>query len=327
MRNFHPWPQRGFAVIPAAKIPYPKKPLRLDEQVRQLQSRGLVIPDAALAEQWLGQLNYYRLAGYALPFEQHHASHTFIPGTRFDDVLNLYLFDRKLRLLVIDAIERFEVALRTQFAYHLSHSYQSAHPHLKPELFHRQDLYSESKETLSHEIRRSSEDLIRHLTQKYQEELPPVWAVVELITMGQLSKWYRNLKERSDRQSIARLFALDERILVSFCQHVSVLRNYCAHHGRIWNRDFVFTFKLPTHCDTELKSSLWYLPDEDRRLRKVYNTLTMLAYFMRLLGDQGAWAQKLAGLIPQYGIDVSKMGFPENWRERPLWEIPQKAHL
>ncbi|MDO3387767.1 Abi family protein, partial [Gilvimarinus sp. SDUM040013] len=108
-------------MIPPFKIPFAKQPRSFADQVQILQSHGLNIPDQTKAEFYLSQLNYYRLAAYCLPFEQNHATHQVIPGTSFDDVLNLYIFDRELRLLLMDAIERVEVSLRTQMAYHLSH--------------------------------------------------------------------------------------------------------------------------------------------------------------------------------------------------------------
>ncbi|AWB35850.1 Abi family protein [Orrella marina] len=100
-----------------------------DQQLDQLIQRGVVCGDRAEALHYLGHINYYRLAAYWLPFEADHASHSFKPGTRFVDVLNLYIFDRELRLLVLDAIERVEVSVRTGWAYTLAHRY-GPHAHL-----------------------------------------------------------------------------------------------------------------------------------------------------------------------------------------------------
>lgn len=103
------------------------------EQVARLQQRGMLIADPAKAAFYLQHLNYYRLAAYWLPFEADHGSHTFLPGSHFDDVLNLYIFDRELRLLVLDAIERIEVSVRSQWAYQMAHIH-GAHAHLDPTL-------------------------------------------------------------------------------------------------------------------------------------------------------------------------------------------------
>lgn len=98
------------------------KPFKsIPEQLQLLRDRGLIIDDDA--EHYLRHLNYYRLAGYWLPFEQNHSTHSFRTNTHFDDVLNLYLFDRELRLLLLDAIERLEVSIRTHWAYYCVQCY------------------------------------------------------------------------------------------------------------------------------------------------------------------------------------------------------------
>ncbi len=95
---------------------FEKPPLTLKAQVDLLRSRGLIIEDSAKAEHYLQHINYYRLRSYLIPFEANSTTHTVRPETSFDSVLELYVFDRELRLLLLDAIERFEVALRTRWA-------------------------------------------------------------------------------------------------------------------------------------------------------------------------------------------------------------------
>ncbi|WP_200881982.1 Abi family protein [Nitrincola sp. A-D6] len=279
----------------------------------------MIIDDKAKAEFYLSQLNYYRFAAYCLPFEQDHATHRFRQGTTFDTVLNLYIFDRELRLLVLDAIERVEVSLRTQLAYHLSHNHNSSHPHLNPALFHNPVGYGASLNKLDQDIKRSREEFIKHLTSKYEELQPPIWAVVELMTMGQLSKWFSNIEARSDRQAISRVYGLDEKIMTSFCEHLSLVRNHAAHHARLWNRDFTKTPMLPRRGDPKLLSSLLLLPDTDRRLRKLYNTFVILAYLMNTICGVNHWAVRLEKLISNHHIDPIKMGFPSNWQQKDIW--------
>ena len=113
---------------------FEKPPKTFDEQVDLLISRGMRIGDLDRARRYLSHLNYYRLAAYWLPFEQDHSTHRFKPGTDFDLVLQHYIFDRKFRLLVMDAIERIEISIRTRWAYHLAHCY-GPHALLDPSLF------------------------------------------------------------------------------------------------------------------------------------------------------------------------------------------------
>lgn len=304
---------------PAKKTAYTKLPTTFSDQVALLEQRGLVIPDKAKAEFYLSQLNYYRFSAYCLPFEQDHASHQFLAGTKFDDVFNLYVFDRELRLLVLDAIERFEVSLRTQLAYHLSHNHATAHPQLKPQIFHNPVIYGACLNKLDNDIKRSREEFIKHLTGKYEELQPPIWAVVELMTMGQLSKWFSNIDARADRQAISRCYGLDEKVMTSFCEHISLVRNHAAHHARLWNRDFTKTPMLPKRGEAALLGSLWVLPDADRRIRKLYNTFAILAYLMTIICGENHWAGKLVALIDKHKIDPAKMGFPNDWKVKPLW--------
>lgn len=95
----------------------------LDEQFDLFRSRGMQIDDSDRARHYLKHLNYYRLTAYWLPFEADHKAHQFEAGTNFEDLLNLYIFDREFRLLLLDAIERIEVSLRTVWAYYMAHQY------------------------------------------------------------------------------------------------------------------------------------------------------------------------------------------------------------
>ena len=97
------------------RIPFNKPPLSLADQLSLLISRGLTMSDPSDATHYLTHIGYYRLSGYALPFQIGGSGadrHNFKPGVTFDDILDRYVFDRKLRLLVMDAIERIEISVR-----------------------------------------------------------------------------------------------------------------------------------------------------------------------------------------------------------------------
>lgn len=299
-----------------AKVPYTKPALTLDQQVQQLRQRGMSFGDEAHAHHYLGALNYYRLTAYWLPFEADHTTHSFAPGTTFEAVLDRYVFDRELRLLVMDAIERIEVAIRTQFAYHLGHTY-GPHALSDSTLFNASSRgwsYTGGIFQLSGSVRESREIFIQHLTSKYIEPLPPVWAVVELMSLGELSKWFRNLSLSADRNAISRHFCLDESILTSFLHHLVIVRNICAHHSRLWNRSFVFIFKHPKRDPEIAAKGLAGGSD-----RKLYSTLVMLAYFMDQLCPGHEWKIRLRTLVSRHHIPIAQMGFPANWETRTIW--------
>lgn len=298
-------------------IPFPKKALTLREQVELLRRRGMSITDDAKAEHYLGFINYYRLAAYWLPFEAAHATHTFRPGTTFDLVLDHYVFDRNLRVLLIDAIERVEVAVRTQFAYQLAHAY-GPHALLEAGLFQAKAQrwsYRGNRQALEQEVRDSKETFVQHLRDKYAEPLPPVWAAVEIMTLGQLSKWYANLEHRRDRNLVAHVFDFDEANLVSFLHHLVFVRNLCAHHSRVWNRQFTFSLKIPRHRPVAVLVSL-----NPAAPKKLYNTLVILAYFLETVSPGHHWKQRLQDLLRDHSVSEAEMGFPADWRTRGIWK-------
>lgn len=219
------------------KRAFNKPPTTYAQQLVLLTDRGMRIDHPDRAAFYLQHLNYYRLGAYWLPFEADHGSHRFVAGTSFEDVLNLYIFDRELRLLLLDAIERFEVSVRSQWAYHLAHEH-GPHAHLDPALALNAPRWRTNLDRLSEEVSRSDETFIRHLTRTYREELPPVWAVCEVMSLGLLSRWYNNLKPMATRRAISSVYLTDQRVLESWLHHLTFIRNLCAHHSRLWNREF-----------------------------------------------------------------------------------------
>jgi abortive infection bacteriophage resistance protein len=294
------------------KWPYTKPAITCAEQVNLLRSRGMTVEDPAEAEFYLQHLNYYRLGAYWLPFEEDHATHRFKPGTDFKQVLNLYIFDRELRLLVLDALERLEVSVRTQWAYHLGHRH-GTHAQLEPLIAFRQDRWKSNLESLEKEIRRSDEVFIRHLTSTYSEPLPPVWAVCEVMSLGLLSRWYANLKPMATRTAIASVYGLDQRVFESWLHHLTLVRNVCAHHSRLWNREFSVTPMLPQKPST---LATQFQP----RSRKVYNALLMLMHCMDRIAPRHHWRRRLLSLIDQHAIPVASIGAPADWKSQPLWQ-------
>lgn len=297
------------------KRPFLKPATTYAQQVAQLQQRGMVIDNPAEAEFYLQHLNYYRLGAYWLPFEANHVTHTFRPGTQFSQVLNLYIFDRELRLLVLDAIERVEVSVRSQWAYLLSHQH-GPHAHLDINLAFKAHLWHANFNKLSEEVTRSDETFIKHLQNTYLEALPPVWAVCEVMTLGLLSRWYNNLKPMPTRRAIAAVYGVDEKVLESWLRHLSLVRNTCAHHSRLWNREFTITPLLPRNKPAGLVAQCQV------GSRKLYNALVILLHCMDIIAPQHHWGARLKDLLARHQIPVAAMDFPANWQTMPIWQDP-----
>lgn len=203
------------------------------EQVELLKARGMQFSNEQDAQFYLEQINYYRLGAYWLPFEQTHSPHCFKAETTFEQVLELYIFDRELRLLILDAIERFEVAVRTRFAYELAHRH-GCHAYLQGHYFKPFFRWQNLLESLKKEVSRADEVFVEHYKRNYDEpELPPIWATCEVMSFGQLSMWYQLLAPIQTRKAISSHFDCDEKQFEGLLQHFVYLRNTCAHHARL----------------------------------------------------------------------------------------------
>ncbi|MEA3354121.1 MAG: Abi family protein [Campylobacterota bacterium] len=281
------------------KQSYTKPFLNIEAQITKLKSRGMTFEDEEKAKRYLENINYYRLSGYWLIFEKVHDTHQFKDNTTFEKVIDIYTFDRELRLLFLEAIERIEVSIRTKFAYILSQKYGS-HFHLNPELFYCPIKYSNTILKLSNDVKRSKEICVVHFKNNYKEVLPPIWSSIELMTLGQVSNWFVNIKHRKDRQDIAKYYGLDEKVLGSFLHHLTIVRNISAHHSRLWNKRFTLDFILPSN----MKEKFNY-----EKRKYLFNTIVMSNYMLNVIDSDNRWLDKVNSLIDKFDIENEKMGF------------------
>jgi abortive infection bacteriophage resistance protein len=297
---------------------FTKPALSIDDQLALMRRRGMAIADETDVRHYLKHISYYRLRAYWLAFEvpADPGDHAFCEDTCFEDVLALYVFDRQLRLLVLDAVERVEVALRAGWAHHMAMTHGS-HSYLDGGLHARADHHAYAVTALTEEFARCRDAFAEHYRATYTDPvLPPVWVAAEVISFGQLSKWISNLERRSDRQAIAKPFGFDEKTLISFAHHMNYVRNICAHHGRLWNKRFTVTMavpKFPAKLPVAMRGA------HDRML---HNTLVMLDHMLGIIASDSGWRGRLVTLIdgcPQ--VDPVAMGFPADWRARAAWRV------
>jgi abortive infection bacteriophage resistance protein len=299
--------------------PFTKPATTIAQQIRHLQNEGMAIPDVARAEHWLRHVSYYRLSAYWLPFEhpKGQPGPRFLPNTSFDTVTALYDFDRRLRLLVLDAIERIEVAVRGSWAYELAQRF-GPHGYLDAAHYYDPSRYHDNLTRLANDVANSPETYIDHYRRIYSTPaMPPVWMVAEMMSFGQLSRWYALLADRSLRNAIAKPLGLHEAVLVPLLKHLSTIRNSCAHHARLWNRGFLLRMKLPFK-PVALVSTLE--PPASNAPARLYNALVLVVYLLRHVAPTSGWRDELIALLAQHPTsDLAAMGFPPGWETRPLW--------
>ena len=311
------------------QMQFEKPALSLKEQVALWQSRGMQVAAPERALRYLDSVGYYRLSAYCLSFEVmppdgQAREHHFKPATTFEDVLALYIFDRRLRLLVIEAIERVEVAMRTRWAYAMAMRH-GAHAHMDAKLFKDPWAHTKQLAALARELGKSKETFIAHYRGRYTSPfLPPIWAVVETMTLGALSHWVQNTKDNAAKKEIADAMALPTiEVLESVLHNLTPIRNACAHHSRLWNRRL--PMKLPNI--RRLQADLLPPDSPNHQAHLLYNPLTILAILLKRTNPGTTWMQRVATLVDKYLRPTMhhQMGFPADWRDRPAWRLDAAA--
>lgn len=292
---------------------YHKPPLTFEQQADLLLQRGLVADRATLIAR-LRAVSYYRLSAYWHPFRG--PNDTIHPGTSLDVVWGRYVFDRRLRLVVSDAIERIEVALRTRVACALSlQSGPFAYTtHVALPGLSRRD-HAEFHARVRSECVRSREPFMEHFHTKYSSETDaPIWMAIEVMTFGGLLTLFRGAP-RSVKQQLAAELGVADTVLESWLLALHQIRNICAHHARLWNRAFGVRPAIPRRR----KHPQWHDPvpvGSDR----LFGIATVLCYLMARIAPQSGWSSRFAGLLARSAtIPLHDMGFAPNWRDCPIW--------
>ena len=303
-----------------------KHPITLTDQLTHLESRGLSFPEKAKAISHLTNLGYYRLSGYSLPFRKGPERTHFKDGTTINQIIRVYDFDRQLRLLVNDAVERIEIGIRSRMVTDCSLHYQTSHWFSDPSNFHTQfnhrrflkkterSLEITYDQTTGNRVLPTThpETFIEHYYQTYtQPYLPPFWMVAEIMTLGGLSHLFKGLGDPALKVQIAQPFGVSARVFVSWLHAVSHFRNVCAHHGRLWNRVFSISPTVARSRSGQINSP--------QRFEGHAATLLLL---LDECSPGHSWRQRFMDLFAQYPeINETSMGFAPNWKTSPIWTL------
>lgn len=304
---------------------YKKNFKTFDEQLVLLKERELKISNDSFALSKLKRINYYRLSAYFLPFQYPKNSDKkdiFFENTTFEKIIQLYYFDCELRKIVFEAIEIIEIYFRTQITYHHALKY-GAFGYLKKENFETsQEFYDKIMINLKDETKRSEESFIKHFKDEYNTTDLPMWAVVEVISFGTISKLYSILKTQEQEAVISELKGINKKVFKNWLHGLSVIRNICAHHSRLWNKTLGVKFEIPRKIKefttiTKIENEI-----EIKLNDKLFFALTIIEYILNSIGeDEINFKLKIKDLFLKYPkIKLESMGFIRNWEENPIWQ-------
>jgi abortive infection bacteriophage resistance protein len=294
---------------------YEKEPTTFEEQANKLLSRGLVADREELLRR-LNSVSYYRLSGYLYPFRQ-TASEQYFAGTTLKVIWNRYCFDRRFRVLVLDAIERVEVSARTKLVHHFSHAHgpfgyldDRNLPKLKI------NQYLEWRTNLVEETGRSKETFKKHFFDIYgdhHKELP-VWMLAELMSMGSTLTFFRGVHPDIQRK-VAAEYGLADELFLSWFRSLNGARNICAHHSRFWNRELGYKPDLPQ----KNKFPAWHEVSPLKNTRSGI-ILMICRHMLALITPTSQWSGRVEKLFLEYpDIPVEDMGLPHDWKEHRVW--------
>lgn len=299
---------------------YEKAAFSIEQQVKQLKERGLEIIEADNAEHCLSHISYYRLSGYWWPMQADKEKHIFKPNSRFSDVMALYNFDKELRLLLFAVIEKIEISLRTKLIYHLSHEFDAW-------WFQNTSLFTDTREliktlaALDEEVERSKDVFIKEHKKKYKDDqrFPPAWKALELTSFGNLSKLYGNLKPTvKSKDTIASDYmTVNHTYLPSWLQSIAQIRNYCAHHSRLWNKN------LPGRSKLLSKPPAAWITDipKEHEQSMLYIHLCCMKYLLNVIDRKNTFTNSLTGILLKYpNVDANALGMKHDWQNEPLWQ-------
>ena len=294
---------------------YTDPALSLSDQLEFLRNQGLLISDESRVERYLTFVGLHRLMKYASPFME-SGDGRFRSDTSFYEILELYIFDRKLRLLVLDGIERVEVAFRSVISNEMSVAY-GPHWYMDDRNFKNQDNSSILKEiaNATNFFSRKNQDgaCKKYYSTYHSPPLPTSWIATETLTFGKWSRVYESIVHREIKDSIARKFSLTQNLFTSWMKSLAVTRNYCAHHRRYWNRNHIVCMpKIPKQFESEIP---------EHTLNKTYSRLAILRQILRQIVFSDSFTQNLSLLIKTCPISSAApiMGFPDGWELFSLW--------
>lgn len=343
----------GFLFMGSSGNPriYTKPYKSIADQITLLEDRGMVITDRSAASACLQRIGYYRLSGYWYPFRKSRfavnpvtgqqlvnpqtgkpqivVQDDFRAGTTLQHVMDLYVFDKRLRLLFLDAIERIEVSLRVDIA--LLIGARSPWAHRDPGLLHGHFArrinprtghteFTKWLDRLDSTFARSKEEFVKHFKRKYRGEDLPIWIAIELWDFGMLSVFLNGMKIADQTQLAMKYHLPRPGLLTSWCRNINNVRNICAHHSRLWNRS-------PADQISPAKAGeiteLDHMANDRAAQTRLYATAASLQFLLKTVHPNSSWADRLkklcAGFPSSTAIHLAQAGFPSGWQNQSLW--------
>ena len=288
------------------------KPFKtIEEQIAILEDRGLIIEDEEAAKKSLSNLNYYRLSAYTLTLRKYDH---FYDNVHFSDVMQIYDFDMELRAALMYLLESIEVSMRTYIGYFHAKSF-GAIGYYEEDAFDDVDRFHKFEADYKAAIDEygNKEVFVKHHNDIYDGKFP-IWVLVELLTLGSLSRLFKNLTtEVRDEICKSNYGKINDEYIGNWLQGCTILRNICAHRGRLFNRQIPFSLRLS-------KKDKQIFKNDGISINKA--TKQLFAYLIvmkKMIPDERVWntfTSRLIDLKNKYPfVRLDYYGFTKDWKK------------
>lgn len=281
-----------------------QKPMTIEEQIQNLKDLGLFIDNNESAKSVLGRISYYRLIkAYSLGLK--NPDGTYKSGSTLAQILSLYLFNSLFRSVLFPLIEDIEVQMRCSISNYFCIKY-GVLKYKDSTLFQNKKYHDDFLASIKVELDKNSRNpFVKNFRENYVGGDLPFYALVEIMSFGDLSKYYKNMLSPDKKAIASSTFGIGYTFLESWLESLAYVRNICAHYGRLYNAKLS---KSPKLYDQYIQQNI-----------SNYSIFAVLLCLQVLCKKNRHWSIFLDGFeecIKIYPcIDLSKMGFPENWRE------------
>jgi len=303
--------------------PYAKTPKSNVDIVSLLQSRGL-IADPIILLRILETVGYYRFAGYLHPFRVPN-SNTYRPNTSLETIWGIYMFDRHLRLMAMDALARIEIAIRAIITRCHTNFVADPFPYTNPANMPKlsQTKYAGLLARIADSTRKAANDpKIKHLATEYGiADYPPIWTMMEIVPLGVVTFYYHGLPDEV-QEAVADTFHVRPNVFGQWLMALKNTRNICAHHSRLWNFHIVAPFTKRIGRDSHLAPFVECLERQTSfNYTTTFTVLSLCAYCMGIIRPESKWKDRCRELLRTATPFILRgMGAPADWESLALWK-------
>lgn len=296
-----------------------KPVLSFENLIKKIEEKNIIVKDIDKAKKILERINYQRLLVYRLHFIKSKKETKIV----FNDIYKLYLFDKELKTLFYPILESIEFTLRAKIAYHLG-IVLGVHCHLDLDNFNQTEQHEKLLDMLKWKLdpdNYSRHQIIKYHQEKYDDDVP-IYKIVEILTLGQLSKLFSNIKSKEIQSEILKSFKRKEhklniKTISSWFKTITDVRNICAHHELLWNRKYE-----PVAIRNKVWKDSISFRNKDKEVYSIFAIFLICKILMLDRDSFQIFISSFNDLIQSYSdiIQLSDLGFPDNWIEILLSE-------